>query len=308
MTTQRMTQAGLTVPQRILADTFQLSGVIAQPEVFDYERVDTSPVGGEIDLSNRAYQGYGVARFAIQDIVGRLDLNTFQRGRFQCLLSGLGIPTRTLDSLVSKLEDYTDLDDLHRINGAERRQYEELSLPPPNNRYLRTPQEVRRILGWSKYEQLWQNNNWSRYTTTLNTGFPNINTSPFAVLQTLPGFSATNAQQILAYRKIQPFADSFHMQRVLDLPFPVEELNLSFLPSERFRLTLWYEGAPSAQQINIWLTPSIDKDGPWRIEYELTVPISDNYRQASVDKVQSILLNPDFLEEVRDAGVAENNQ
>jgi hypothetical protein len=127
-----------------------------------------SPLTGtELALTGRVYQGFGSACFSMQDEGGLLGLNVVQPEKLGRLLGVLGVPAADRRPLIDKLLDYTDSNELHRLNGAEAQQYRELGLPPPANRPLLTSWEARNVLDWGTYEQLWEKNPLPRLTTVV---------------------------------------------------------------------------------------------------------------------------------------------
>ena len=66
----------------------------------------------------------------------------------------MGVPAEDRDGLIDKFLDYLDANSFRRLNGAEAPEYLEAGLDPPANAPLRTPLEVRRVLGWRDIEGL----------------------------------------------------------------------------------------------------------------------------------------------------------
>jgi len=221
-----------------------------------------------LNLDNRAYQGLGKTLVQLQDNRGLLNLNIVDDGRLQRFLGLMGIPADQRGHLIDTLRDYTDADNLHRLNGAEKEDYLALGLPPPTNDKLITPWEAKRIIGWRDYPQLWQNGRLANMTTTsLSVGI-NPNTAPAEVLATLPGITEEIAQVIIARRKLFPIINEAQIVAITSVP-----LNQAFgaggvvvIPSDAIRITQSIKGMPQAIQYNITLTPS-GKDAPWRTDY-----------------------------------------
>jgi len=97
----------------------------------------------------------------------------------------LGVAEDLQAPLVAKLKDYIDLDDLHRLNGAESFHYRQRNLPPPTNRFLSNPMECKRILGWAEQSGLWKDLALAQLTNTILPVNPNFNTAPVKVLQVI---------------------------------------------------------------------------------------------------------------------------
>lgn len=217
-----------------------------------------------IELDDRFYRGLGNTLVRLQDNRGLLNLNQPDDGRLQRFLGLLGIPAEQRDHLIDTLRDFTDADNLHRLNGAEKEEYLALNLPPPPNRNLITPWEARRIIGWRDATQLWQTGRLVELTTTLSFGL-NPNTAPAEVLATLPGITEEIAQAIIARRKLSPIINAGQLAEITAIPTQQEEM-ISVWPSNSIRITQSTRGLPWATQYNITLTPN-SNDAPWQTDY-----------------------------------------
>jgi len=227
-----------------------------------------------IALDNRPYHGLGKTLVRLQDDRGLLNLNLIDDGRLQRFLGLMGIPADDRSHLVDTLRDFTDADNLRRLNGAEADDYLALNLPPPPNRNLLTPWEARRIIGWRDYPQLWKNGRLPDLTTTSTSVGINPNTAPAEVLATLPGVTEEIAQLIIARRKLAPITQE---QQIVG--FTLTPLNLPMglgivvIPSDSLRITQSTQGLPWALQYNITLTPN-SAVAPWRTDYYSRVSTS----------------------------------
>lgn len=221
--------------------------------------------GAAIELNNQIYHGVGDTYLRLQDGRGLLNLNVVDDDRLQRLLGLLGIPAKQRGHLIDTLRDYTDADNLHRLNGAEVEEYLARNMPPPANSNLLTPWEARRIIGWRDAPQLWQTGRLAELTTTLSGGV-NPNTAPAEVLATLPGVTEEIAQAIIAQRKISPIMHEMHLAKIV--PVSAQQLAdiIITFPDKSLRITQSAHGLPWAIQYNITLTP-YGNDAPWRIDY-----------------------------------------
>jgi len=219
-----------------------------------------------IALDNRPYHGLDNTLVRLQDNRGLLNLNTADDGRLQRLLGLLGIPAEKRNHLIDTLHDFTDADDLHRLNGAEKEEYLALNLPPPANSNLITPWEAKRIIGWRDAPQLWNNGRLVALTTTSTSFGLNPNTAPAEVLATLPGVTEEIAQLIIAQRKLSPIMHSGQLAAITSIPGQQLEDVIGILPSDSIRITQSAPGLAWAIQYNITLTPN-SNDAPWRTDY-----------------------------------------
>lgn len=90
----------------------------------------------------------GAVLVSIQDEAGKLDLNYGSEDLLRNLLQELGLETEAATSLVDRVADYRDEDDLRRLNGAEADDYLRLDLPfGPADADFRAIDELRRVPG-----------------------------------------------------------------------------------------------------------------------------------------------------------------
>lgn len=219
-----------------------------------------------ITLDNRPYQGIGNTIVRLQDNRGLLNLNTADDGRLQRLLGLLDIPPEQRGHLIDTLHDYTDSDTAHRLNGAEEDDYLALNLPPPSNTSLTTSWEVKHIIGWRDYPQLWQQGRLAELTTTSTAFGINPNTASAEVLTTLPGISEQLAQLVITQRKLAPIINVGQFSQLTGLPEQQFEALIGVIPSNALRITQSASGLAWALQYNITLTPN-NVEAPWRTDY-----------------------------------------
>ncbi|MDM8524985.1 type II secretion system protein GspK [Desulfococcaceae bacterium HSG8] len=293
LATQRMTLAGLTIPQAEAQDRQEKKNI-------NPLGISVMPAGREIALDDRVYQGTGSACFSLQDEGGLTGLNYFFSPQLEKLLGLYGVPAPQRAPLTDKLMDYTDKDDLHRLNGAEAGDYERQGLPLPPNRPLLTSWEVRNVMGWENYPGLWKGNPLPRLTTVASGGMPNLNTAPKTILKTITGIDDEIAERIIAAREDKPFSSIRDISRAAGRPLNLSPLGHSFLPSARLRLTLWHKGGQLGREVHVRLTPRADKQAPWTIDYELSVPLTPSQKQ--VDKI--LLPGESFFLIITDLGEA----
>jgi len=221
-----------------------------------------------IALDNSPYRGDGQSILRLQDNRGLININYPDLGLVRGLLGMLGVPVDQHESLLDKLQDYTDTDDLHRLNGAEADEYARRGLLPPANDFLRNPFQLRGILGWRDTPQLWQNQRLpSLISTNLSLGI-NPNTAPAELLAILPGGSTALAEAVIQRRRQQAFLSVAELAPFSDQPALLSVDQLIFFPASGFRLTLQHPGLPWAYLYNVTLTPAADA-APWRVDYYL---------------------------------------
>lgn len=265
LTSQRMTFAGLTLDDRVVLSADEQ--VLARGD--DVVR-SLMPVGNEIALDGTAYRGNGRAQFALQDDRGLLGVNWVSPLLVDRLFEQAGVPFAQRSALGNLLLDYQDPDDLYRINGAERDDYRKAERPPPSNRTLATPLELRRIIGWDQALAGFDDADVMSTFTVARSPALNVNTAPARVLHTLLGIDEAAAQRIVAARRLAPLIDLSALYQIVG-NIPPEFEMLSLYPANSGTLRLWSADGSAVRLIHWTLTPIDDGGKPWREDYEFTL-------------------------------------
>lgn len=260
--TQRMTFGGLTVDDRVVYTAEEQAMRKVDPEDVT---MSYAPVGNEIRLDGRVYRGLGDARFALQDDRGRLSVDWAVAGTYDNLLRQLKVPVDQRGVLTDRLLDYQDSDDLPRLNGAEAPTYLQRGLPPPPNRPLLTPFELRRVLGWEKYLSAWSDAELARRLSAVRSVSINVNTAPASVLDMLPGVTPAMALRMLAYRNLTPVIGYDEAQQLLP-GLPPETDLVALYPGPSGTLESWPDSGGEGWQLHWTLTPFEHDGQPWRID------------------------------------------
>jgi type II secretory pathway pseudopilin PulG len=269
LSTQRQTFGGLTIDTQVVLSAGQATAAQSTDEFG--APLSRLPIGNEIRLDDTPYLGLGDTRFALQDDAGLYSPNwTFPlyRTGFFTLLK---VPPEQWDALDAKRLDYQDPDSLYRLGGAEAGQYRDSHLPPPTNRTLATPLQLRRVLGWGKALEGRDDAGVMALVTASRSVMINVNTAPAQVLQTLPGVDASAAARIVALRQKTPYMLTW--QFLHDFNLPMDELQPIGLSAVGYgTLALWHNAGGPLRLVHWTLTP-IDEGGrPWRLDYEITLP------------------------------------
>lgn len=235
---------------------------------------DAGAVGAAfVALDDRPYrfgppQSDESVEIRIQDSRGLINLNLATREELLRLLARLGIEQEKLDPLVARLQDYTDPDDLIRLNGAEREEYLRAGRPPPANALLATPWEARRVLGWEAEPGLWTRDGLGAIAATAHTVGYNLNTAPATVLEIVAGMTAETAAAAVEARKTTPFV-SFENLAGFGAPLVLNDpLRFILFPSDTMRATFTLPKSGRRVQMAFVLTPNAT-EAPWRIDYQV---------------------------------------
>ncbi len=292
--TQGLTIAGLTVPKK-------KDELGSEESLMDkvHEDIMTHPVdnifaiGDEIALNDTPYHGYGKAYFAIQDEAGLIAVNFMSDAVWSRLLSTLGIDYESQAPLIAKYKDYIDLDDYHRLDGAEKEDYLDRKLPPPRNHLLLHPMEMWRILDWPEQASIWKNSAFRQLTTTLVASrYPNFNTAPTLALQAIYNMSPAQAEQLIQFRKTSPFYQQITINQLTGLTLNIDPLLVNYFPSSALRLTLWYEGGHRMRQVHFNITHKRYKAKPWRQVYTFNHPILPQYTEKLAKWAKTTIFTP----------------
>lgn len=264
LSTQRMTVGGLTV-DRLVA--FRGEGIREMQSDQDLE--SSLPIGNEIALDARIYRGLGEARFAMQDDYGLFGVNWNPPWMLQRLLDqGGGSKPTPPQTLINRLLDYQDADNLYRLNSAERDGYRRAGLRPPTNRPLATPMELMRVIGWQEALAFLSPAELTDTVSSEAVAVVNVNTAPPRVLRTIDGVDEDMAARVVAFRKTQPFLTEVAFFEFLGLPKSAEA-PIAVYPAMSGTLKLWPSHGGQVGLVHWTLTPVENGGRPWREDYEL---------------------------------------
>lgn len=273
LNTQRQTYGGLTVDEQIVWSVGQ--AVAIRPDDDFGDASNFLPIGNEIKLDGTAYLGLGAARFALQDDAGRYSPNWAYPVYRDGFMRMLGAPPDQADVLDARRLDYQDPDDLYRLNGAEREQYLAKGLPPPSNRALVTPLELRRVSGWEKALARLDDAEIMDLLTVARTVAINVNTAPAKALRSLPGVDEPTARRIVDLRARVPYMLAWQFIQTFDLPLDDME-PLAMLAVGYGTLKLWHNAGGPVRVVHWTLTPTDEGGRPWRLDYEIVLPRDEN--------------------------------
>ncbi|MGB5855880.1 MAG: hypothetical protein WBH20_11560 [Oceanisphaera sp.] len=217
-------------------------------------------------LDSQAYLGLGQAVFALQDEGSLLSLLEPDRDRWQRLLYKEGLSASQAEQFLDQLQDYTDQDDLRRLNGASRQDYQQTGLEPPTQRFMISPGQVFNLLNGEQWQPLLHKT--LPLITARSGQLNNLNTAPEAVLATLPGTDENLWPQLVAEREQGPYQDLSDANRRLGMILPLDPLAVATYPSTFMRIQLWpnKDDCRQVTWIGLTLTPSSNR-APWEIDY-----------------------------------------
>lgn len=273
LASRRMTLAGLSLSNG------PVPTVAKDGEDMGFSRL--LPLGDELLLDDHWYEGLGETRFAVQDESGLIPLREESAPALIRLLGLLEVPDVERAPLLAKLFDYTDPDDLYRLNGAEAAQYRDRGLSPPPNRDLLSSWELRAVLDWDRQTAAWREQRLPRLTTTLRGSLPNLNTAPALALQTLPGIDNETAQRLVMGR---PYVSLLQANLAAGRELPGDEMSFPLLPSPHLRLSIAHPALRTLREVHVQLTP-FETQSPWLIDYVVDIPWECTLTSAALPKL-----------------------
>ena len=221
---------------------------------------------GDIELDGRYYRGAGGAYVSYQDAGGLFNLKGASEIELTRLLTALGIKDDKAAVLTDTLLDYTDADNLVRVNGAEEADYAAAKMPPPRNAPLLMANELQRIYGWRDLEP-----------AMMRSVLDNVYVGPTSVVNRytvrMPALAAITGADEPAIRDLL-------QQRAADQPANIESLPSvargSFLLASRFVtlpsattiVTVCPPKVAWCQRIGLTATPD-SSPAPWHIDFSI---------------------------------------
>ncbi len=219
-----------------------------------------------LSVDGRRYQGIGASTFALQDEGSLLSLLDPDRERWTALFRQNGLTPQQAERFLDQLQDYTDQDDLRRLNGATSSDYLNQGLASPPQRLMISPGQVFNLLdSTALHDQLLA---MLPFATARSGQLHNLNTAPAAVLQTIPGIDESLAEALVQARQTKPFADLADANQRLGRIIPLDPLATPSQASPYLRIKLWTVMADCRQPIWLGLssTPT-SRTTPWEIDY-----------------------------------------
>lgn len=204
-------------------------------------------------VDGRTYRLSSGVRVSVQDLRGLISLVSYDPGVMTRFLVARGVAESEAAPLLDKLADYSDLDGLRRLNGAEAQEYAAQGLPPPRNDWPISPYELNRVAGWRDHPELWERA--SDYFTASREGWLNPNTAPPEVLAALPSATPQAVRALLDLREQGFHVDSAPaLLRLTGIALPDDPV--SFYPGVFYRLRLWRAKDARAVEYTVMLAPA----------------------------------------------------
>jgi len=180
-------------------------------------------------------------RFAasLQDEAGLANINSRNPLRLARSLEGAGIAPEAARLLGDRIADYTDVDDLRRPRGAERREYQRVAAEPPPNGALSDVRAVAGVLGWSESLVAEQR---SAALSAFRAAAPdatfNVNTAPGPALAAVFGVDARTVETILRRRSGVTVRNTDDLAAIAGGGLDLDEVRIAPAPARTIRLVI----------------------------------------------------------------------
>jgi type II secretory pathway component PulK len=225
-------------------------------------------IGESLALDGRRYKISDTLTLQVQDERGLIAINIAETRLLARLFTDMGIPAEQHARLIDGLADYIDIDDLKRLNGAEKNEYLALGRMPPANDFLRSREEISNIAGWApifaSLDQAEPTNPGIRerflalFSIARHFGL-NINSAPAKVLTAYPGIENARVMALIDARRIKPFGNVSEL-----LPFAFGRLDdelTGFVDAGTWRVTIAKAELPFLLECTLIISPG-DRNKP----------------------------------------------
>jgi len=240
----------------------------------------------EILLNDTVYQGLGDVLFSVQDEGGLAPINSFNFPMFTGMLHSIGLSQTMRSLVIGRLQDYTDANQALSLNGAEFYEYSQKKLPPPANALMKSPLELRMLLG---FEEMFTAQQWAKlrpYLTMREVAGYNFNTMPKAILMALFGNRQAVVKAIISLREEERIYSASQIERATGKQFLLDGEDVRDIPSTAIRISLWQKNSRRRTLSGVEFTPS-EKSSPWRIDYHYSEQHDEATNEQDSDPIKN---------------------
>ena len=243
----------------------------------------------------------------LQDGRGLLKLQGTAPEPLRRMLALFNVPETLRNRLPDTLADWVDDDDLTRLTGAEKSDYERRRRFPPTNGNLLTPMEAQNILGWDEIPEVWEADMQTPlFTTCRITGF-NPNTAPETVLLSyISGLTKDNALRVIEQRRNAPFRNAQEFMAAAGFLSSAEPFFFSVIPGNCVIVDLVYRESGRRTRFSLSLVPT-SQNKPWQVDYAFEIPSKFSGTPDGLDPQLTFptpeTLNPDIGRDNRVSGL-----
>jgi hypothetical protein len=208
----------------------------------------------------------------LQDGRGLANLNFVSVPLLRRLLAYYDVPETLRNQLPDTLADWVDEDDLTRLAGAEKSDYERRNRQPPSNVQLLTPMEAQNILGWDEVPQLWEANLKAPILSTCAVSGFNPNTAPEPVLLAYtPGLTEEVATAVIEQRRTTAFKHARDFMTAANVVVPNEAFFFGVTPGNCVAVDFINRATNQRTRFSLSLLP-LSQNQPWQVDYAFRIP------------------------------------
>lgn len=208
----------------------------------------------------------------IQDGRGLINLNRIQPPLLRRLLALYDVPETLRSQLPDTLQDWVDEDELTRLAGAEKPDYEQLRRLPPTNARLVTPMEAQNILGWDQIPRIWEDDLKAPIFSTCSTAGFNPNTAPEAsLLIHTPGLTEDAAKFVVDRRQKSAFRHAREFLEISNISVPNEAFFFGTSPGNCMVIDFVNRTTDERTRVSLTLVPR-GQNQPWQVDYAFRIP------------------------------------
>ncbi len=223
-------------------------------------------------------------RLSLQDEAGLINLDSLPREALGRLFEALGVAVDQRVAMADRLSDFSDPDDLARIDGAEAAAYRDQGLAPPPNGPLRTVDQALGVLGWKQAvpREVWRGAR-DDLTADPTAASMNVNTATPRALKVLFGFSDDQVAAVLARRRQAPFAGLEDLGRAAGVRLSGDAERVYGFPDGRFAVKITAPGTGLAYRARIVLSPKDPERPVWLEDPALSLSPASGKAERLVD-------------------------
>lgn len=269
--------------------------VLEEQQYFVRDDGDDAVPGRNLDelrADDTIYAGLGEVLFSVQDEGALAPVNSYRFPLFTQMLKSIGLTASNQALVKARIEDYVDKDQVLSLNGGEYFEYDRKKLPLPPNGLMKTPVELRKLLG---FESLLNDEQWTTIRPFLSmrqaVGY-NFNVMPKQMLSGLLGGDAAVIESLLTLRDKESISTLQQIEAATGKVFNLEPEEIRKLPSSSMRITTWRKNSRTRHLTGVEFTPNADQS-PWRRDYYYSQQqdnVLDEQASQVVQKVPTALL------------------
>jgi len=231
----------------------------------------------------------------IYDARGLVNLNDVPPRNLRRLFSYFGYSEAQINRFVDTHLDYRDEDDLIRLAGAEKTDYERRGYAPPRNFHIITPLEAQNIMDWETADKLWAAHLKSPIFHTCRSGGFNPNTaSPLTIVTYVPGIQDDRVAEVIERRERRPFRNSREFGAAADRLLTNQPFFYTFVPGTCSVIELTNRNSSERIRFSLTLLPA-QNEQPWQVDYVFRIP-EESFAEISELDIESVFPSPEEID------------